>query len=316
MKLLANDGIDETGKSILEKGGFTVITDKVSQDKLIEYINAQKITALTVRSATLVRKDVVDACTGLKLIGRGGVGMDNIDVEYAKQKGIEVVNTPAASSHSVAELVMAHLFGMVRFLYDSNRKMPVSGDTDFGKLKKNYGAGSELKGKTIGIIGFGRIGQSVGKIALGVGMKVIAYDPYIKEASLDIEIQGAKALSINIKTIALEELLKQSDFITLHVPGGSLITKKEFALMKKGVSLVNAARGGVINETDLIEALNNGTVAHAALDVFNNEPMPAKEILTHPKISLTPHIGAATNEAQERIGVELAEKILNYFNKQ
>jgi len=315
MKLLANDGIDETGKTLLEKGGFTVITDKVAQEKLIEFINAQKVTALTVRSATQVKKDVIDSCSTLKLIGRGGVGMDNIDVEYAKQKGIEVVNTPAASSHSVAELVMAHLFGMVRFLYDSNRKMPATGAVDFGKLKKNYGAGSELKGKNIGIIGFGRIGQSVGKIALGIGMKVIAYDPFIKEVALDIEINGTKAVTVNIKTTALEELLKQSDFITLHVPGGSLITKKEFAIMKKGVSIVNAARGGVINETDLIDALNDGTVAHAALDVFNNEPNPAKEILSHPKISLTPHIGAATNEAQERIGVELAEKIINYFNK-
>ncbi len=315
MKLLANDGIDETGKAILEKSGFTVITDKVAQEKLIEFINAQNVSALTVRSATQVRKDVIDSCPTLKLIGRGGVGMDNIDVEYAKQKGIEVVNTPAASSHSVAELVMAHLFGMVRFLYDSNRKMSVTGITDFGKLKKNYAAGSELKGKNIGIIGFGRIGQSVGKIALGVGMKVVAYDPFIKEAALDIEINGTKAVTVNIKTVELEELLKQSDFITLHVPGGSLITKKEFAMMKKGVSLVNAARGGVINETDLIDALNDGTVAHAALDVFNNEPTPAKEILSHPKISLTPHIGAATNEAQERIGVELAEKIINYFNR-
>lgn len=315
MNLLANDGIDETGKSLLEKAGFTVITNRVPQEKLTDFINTQEINALTVRSATQVRKDLIDACPGLKLIGRGGVGMDNIDVEYAKQQGREVVNTPAASSNSVAELVMAHLFGMVRFLYDSNRKMPISGNTEFGKLKKNYGAGTELKGKTIGIIGFGRIGQSVGKIALGVGMKVIAYDPFIKETNLDLEINGATKVSINIKTISLENLLKQSDFITLHVPGGSIITKKEFTLMKKGASLVNASRGGVINETDLIDALNEGVIAHAALDVFDNEPTPRKEILSHPKISLTPHIGAATNEAQERIGVELAEKIISYFKK-
>lgn len=315
MKLLANDGIDETGKSLLEKAGFTVITEKVPQDKLVEFINSQKISALTVRSATQVRKELIDACPTLKLVGRGGVGMDNIDVDYAKQKGIEVVNTPAASSHSVAELVMAHLFGMVRFLYDSNRQMPLKGNSEFSKLKKNYSAGTELKGKTIGIIGFGRIGQSVAKIALGVGMKVIAYDPYIKETEIEIEINGTKNVSLNIKTSSLEQLLQQSDFITLHVPGGSLITKKEFAMMKKGVSIVNAARGGVINETDLVNALNEGTVAHAALDVFDNEPTPDSKILSHPNISLTPHIGAATNEAQERIGVELAEKITAYFNK-
>lgn len=315
MKLLANDGIDAAGKLMLEKAGFTVLTQKVDQEKLSEYINTQNVTALTVRSATQVRKNLIDACPSLKLVGRGGVGMDNIDVDYAKQKGIEVLNTPAASSHSVAELVMAHLFNLVRFLYDSNRKMPLIGNKEFAKLKKNYAEGSELKGKTLGIIGFGRIGQSVAKIALGTGMKVIAYDPFIKEASVKIEINGNNIISVIINTISLEELLKQSDFITLHVPGGSIITRKEFELMKTGVSIVNAARGGVINETDLIAALNEGKVAHAALDVFDNEPTPSNEILTHPKISLTPHIGAATTEAQERIGIELAEKIINYFKK-
>ena len=309
-KILANDGIDATGKALLEKAGFTVITEKVAQQDLAKAINEQKFEGLTVRSATKVRKEVIDACPGLKLIGRGGVGMDNIDVDYAKGKGIKVVNTPAASSHSVAELVFAHLFNIVRFLYDSNRQMPVTGDSQFDALKKKYAKGIELKGKTIGIIGFGRIGQSVAKIALGCGMKVVASDPFLKEALIELEIQGADTVKIAIKTIAMEELLKQSDFITLHVPGGKVITAKEISTMKDGVVLVNAARGGVIDETDLIAALNSGKVAHAGLDVFENEPTPKKEILAHPKISLTPHIGAATEEAQERIGVELAELII------
>ncbi|HEY6162634.1 MAG TPA: NAD(P)-dependent oxidoreductase [Bacteroidia bacterium] len=309
-KILANDGIDATGKALLEKAGFTVITDKVAQQDLAKAINEQKFEGLTVRSATKVRKDVIDACPGLKLIGRGGVGMDNIDVDYAKGKGIKVVNTPAASSHSVAELVFAHLFNIVRSLYDSNRQMPANGDTQFEALKKKYAKGIELKGKTIGIIGFGRIGQSVAKIALGCGMKVVASDPFLKEAMVELEIHGADKIKVAIRTIAMEELLKQSDFITLHVPGGKVITAKEIATMKDGVVLVNAARGGVIDETDLIAALNSGKVAHAGLDVFENEPTPKKEILTHPKISLTPHIGAATEEAQERIGVELAELII------
>ena len=255
---------------------------------------------------------MIDACTSLKLIGRGGVGMDNIDVEYAREKGLHVVNTPAASSHSVAELVIAHLFNCVRFLYDSNRQMPTTGDSKFAELKKKYAKGIELKGKTIGIIGFGRIGQAVAKIALGCGMKVIAFDPFIKEVKLYLTIEGIQEeLAVAISTSTMDQLLATSDFITLHVPGGKVITKNELAKMKQGVVLINAARGGVIDETDLIEALNSGIVAHAALDVFENEPTPNKTILSHPKISLTPHIGAATEEAQERIGIELAELIIS-----
>ncbi len=309
-RILANDGIDETGKALLEKAGFIVITDKVAQDQLITQLNEHRYIGLTVRSATKVRKDVVDSCPHLKLIGRGGVGMDNIDVDYARQKGLSVVNTPAASSHSVAELVFAHLFNIVRFLYDSNRQMPVIGETQFDTLKKKYAKGIELKDKTIGIIGFGRIGQSVARIALGCGMKVVAYDPYLSEAALTLDIHGADNVKVKLKTISLEKVLSESDFISLHVPGGKLITENEFRQMKRGVVLVNASRGGVIDEADLIAALNTGQVAHAGLDVFENEPRPSHAILTHPKISLTPHIGAATEEAQERIGIELAELII------
>jgi len=314
-KILANDGIDAQGKALLEKAGFTVVTEKVAQENLAQAINEHKYIGLTVRSATKVRKDVIDACPGLKLIGRGGVGMDNIDVDYARSKGIEVVNTPAASSHSVAELVVAHLFNAVRFLYDSNRQMPLNGDSQFETLKKKYAKGIELKGKTIGIIGFGRIGQAVAKIALGCGMKVLAFDPFLKEALIQLDIHGVdEKVAVKLHTVALEKLLTESDFITLHVPGGKVITKTEIAQMKNGVILANAARGGVIDETDLIDALNSGKVAHACLDVFENEPTPNKELLTHPKISLTPHIGAATEEAQERIGIELAELIIAKLN--
>lgn len=311
-KILANDGIDAQGKALLEKAGFTVVTEKVAQEALAETLNAEKYVGLTVRSATKVRKDVIDACKDLKLIGRGGVGMDNIDVEYARDKGIAVVNTPAASSHSVAELVFAHLYNCVRFLYDSNRQMPVNGSTQFEALKKKYAKGIELKGKTIGIVGFGRIGQAVAKIALGSGMKVVAFDPFLKEAVITLDIEGVNPKpSVKITTVPMETLLKTSDFITLHVPGGKVITKTEIASMKNGAILVNAARGGVIDENDLIEGLNSGKLAHVSLDVFENEPTPNTAILTHPKISLTPHIGAATEEAQERIGIELAELIIS-----
>ncbi len=310
-KILANDGIDAVGKSLLEKAGFTVITDKVAQENLAKEINDKNYVALTVRSATKVRKDVIDACAGLKVIGRGGVGMDNIDVDYARSKGINVINTPAASSNSVAELVFAHLFNAVRFLYDSNRQMPVNGSEKFEDLKKKYAKGVELRGKTMGIVGFGRIGQYAAKMALGLGMKVLAFDPFVKEAGLVLEIDGVSPVQVKIKTVAMDELLKHSDFISMHVPGGKLIAKEEIDIMKNGVILINAARGGVIDEAALIEGLNSGKISHACLDVFTNEPKPSTEILTHPKISLTPHIGAATNEAQERIGVELAEKIID-----
>ena len=308
--ILANDGIDAIGKSLLEKAGFTVITEKVAQENLATEINAKGYIALTVRSATKVRKDVIDACPNLKVIGRGGVGMDNIDVDYARSKGLQVINTPAASSNSVAELVFAHLFSAVRFVYDSNRTMPAIGNTKFDDLKKNYSKGIELRDKTIGIIGFGRIGQYTAKIALGCGMNVLAYDPFVKEAKLNLEIHGTSGVSVDLKTVPLEELIAKSDMISMHVPGGKMITANEINQMKDGVILINASRGGVIDEADLLAGLNSGKIAHACLDVFENEPTPNEALLKHSKISLTPHIGAATHEAQERIGVELASKLI------
>lgn len=312
-KILANDGMEEAGIKLLEKAGFIVVTEKVPQDELAEVINENDFIALTVRSATQVNKELIDSCPSIRVIARGGVGMDNIDVEYAKKKNIQVVNTPAASSLSVAELVIAHLFSMSRWLDESNRHMPTKGQTEFANLKKKYSKGYELRGKTLGIIGFGRIGQETAKIALGVGMKILAYDPYIADASLDIEIHGAGKVNVKLKTVTLDEVLAQSDCITLHVPGGKVITRNEIKKMKKGVMLVNASRGGVIDEKDLIEGLDIGHIAHAALDVFEGEPKPKKEILEHPKISLTPHIGGSTEEAQQRIGVELAEKIIHFL---
>lgn len=312
--ILANDGIDAVGKNLLEKAGFTVVTEKVAQENLAKEINEKGYVALTVRSATKVRKDVIDACPNLKVIGRGGVGMDNIDVEYGRSKGLQVINTPAASSNSVAELVFAHLFNAVRFVYDSNRQMPSNGNTKFEELKKNYSKGVELSGKTMGIIGFGRIGQCTAKIALGCGMKVLAFDPFVKEAELTLDIYGTNGVKVKIETVSMDELISNSDMISMHVPGGKVITANEIEKMKNGVILVNAARGGVIDETDLINGLNSGKIAHACLDVFENEPTPNEALLKHPKISLTPHIGAATNEAQERIGVELAEKLIAALN--
>ena len=313
MKVLANDGISKSGVKALEKGGFEVITTKVAQEQVANYVNANNVSVVLVRSATKVRKDIIDACPGLKIIGRGGVGMDNIDVTYAREKGLHVINTPASSSESVAELVFAHLFTGVRFLHNSNRNMPLEGDTHFEGLKKAYANGVELRGKTLGIIGFGRIGQAVAKMALGLGMKVVAADKFVSEAIIRVDFYNGQFINVDIKTEPLEDIFKHSDFITLHVPAqdGYVIGKEEFAQLKDGVGIVNCARGGVIDEVALVEALDNNKVLFAGLDVFENEPTPEIKILMHPKISLTPHIGAATGEAQDRIGTELAEQIIS-----
>ena len=313
MKVLANDGLDQSGIDGLQKAGFEVITTKVPQEELINYINDNQVRTLLVRSATKVRKDIIDACPSLKIIGRGGVGMDNIDVEYAREKGINVINTPAASSASVAELVFAHLFSGCRFLTDSNRKMPVEGDSKFAELKKAYTKGVELRGKTIGIIGFGRIGQEVAKMALGLGMRVLAVDNFAEKVNLKVEFFNGQSVDFEIKTQSKEEVLKEADFVTLHVPAQKefVIGQKEFDLMKNGAALVNCARGGVVDEEALLKALDSGKLAFAGLDVFINEPTPAKSVLSHPKISLTPHTGASTNEAQDRIGISLAEQIIS-----
>ncbi len=312
MNVLANDGIATSGVMALEKAGFKVNLTKVAQEQLIDYINKNKISVLLVRSATKVRKDIIDNCPSLKIIGRGGVGMDNIDVVYAREKGIKVINTPSASSHSVAELVFAHLFGMLRFLHESNRNMPLEGDLKFKDLKKTYAKGIELRGKTLGIIGFGRIGQATAKIALGLGMKVIAFDPYVDSVNLEITFYDSQTVFFQINTTTKEEVLKQADFISLHVPAQNkyIISNKEFDLMKNGMCIINAARGGVIDEVALVKAIAIGKIAHAALDVFENEPTPEIQLLMNPNLSLTPHIGAATNEAQHRIGTELATQII------
>ncbi len=317
MKILANDGISSNGEALLTAAGFTVITDKVAQENLAQTVNEQGIEMILVRSATTVRKEVIDACPHLKLIGRGGVGMDNIDVAYAREKGITVINTPASSSQSVAELVMGQLFSLARFLNDSYKNMATG---DFSTLKKKYAKGMELRGKTIGIIGFGRIGQSLASYALGAGMKVIAVDTSSNSVTISVPVGiDQKVEKIIIPVTDLNEVLNELDFISIHVPkqanGSAVLRAEEFSKMKKGVLIVNASRGGVIDENDLLVALDEGKIGGIALDVYENEPNPRKDLLNHPKIACTPHIGAATLEAQDRIGEELAQLIIGQFGK-
>ena len=316
MKILANDGISPLGEKILKDAGYEVITSTVPQDDLIDYINSSDVSILLVRSATKVRQPLMEACPNLKAVGRGGVGLDNIDVDFARQTGIDVFNTPGASSQAVAELVIGHMLSLARGLHDSNRQMPLYGSTEFKSLKKKYGKGIELRGKTLGVIGLGRIGQQTAKYGLGMGMKVIGTDSFAKEVTIDLGIEGCNC-SVTINSVDFDTVLKESDFISLHVPaqvdGKPVIGKAEIEKMKKGVVLINLARGGIINEVDLLDGLNSGKVRGAAIDVYDNEPTPNTDILGHENLSLTPHTGAATVEAQDRIGEELAQYIMDKF---
>ncbi len=315
MKILANDGISYNAIKLLESHNFSVNTTNIKQENLIEFINNEKIEIILVRSATKIRKDLIDKCPSIKLIGRGGVGMDNIDVDYAKSSGIYVINTPNASSISVAELVFAHIYSTVRYLYDSNLNMKINVNNNFKKLKKKYSDGSEIRGKTIGIIGIGRIGKEVAKIAIGNGLKVIAYDPFVKSVEVSLDFYDGSSHNFNLNTSKLNDLLENSDIITIHVPNqkNSLITIQEIKKMKKNVILINTSRGDAINEKDLIYSLKNNLINKAGIDVFKNEPNPDNDILSSDNISLTPHIGAATVEAQNKIGIELANQIISIF---
>ena len=308
--ILINDGIHPTGEKMLRDAGFDVQTEHIAQDQLMEALKS--FDAICVRSATKVRTELIDSCPNLKIIGRGGVGMDNIDVDYARSKGLHVINTPAASSRSVAELAFGHMLSIARFLYKSNKAMPSSGNTEFKGLKKSYAKGFELEGKTLGVIGLGRIAKETIKIAYGVGMNVVAVDPYVSNTEIELKIADNQ-ITIPLKSVGMDEMLACADIITLHIPftGAAVLSTDEFNKMKDGVIIINAARGGTIDEDALLAALNSGKVAAAGLDVFENEPTPRKEILEHPQISLTPHIGASTAEAQEKIGIELAQQIID-----
>lgn len=315
MKILINDGLHAAGQDLLIKAGHEIDTTNIPQDELLNRLN--EYDAILVRSATKVRKDLMDAAPNLKLIGRGGVGMDNIDLDAAKEKNIAVFNTPAASSRSVAELAMAHLFGIVRSLPMVNKAMDKDGVSDFKSLKKAASKGIELQGKTLGLIGFGRIGRETASIALGCGMKIVAFDPYTEEGEVTVNLHPSydANLKINVKTISKDELLKEADFISLHIPGGQgyVLDTEDFDKMKEGVGVINCARGGTIKEDALLSAIDSGKVKYAATDVFEQEPPVDERILRIAGIGLSPHIGASTSEAQERVGVELAEKIIEFF---
>ena len=312
MIVLANDGISEKGIQLLKEADITVLDARVSAEHLSNFINENNVDVLLVRSATQVRKNLIDECPNLKIIGRGGVGMDNIDVDYAIDKGIYIINSPKASRKSVAELVFAHFFSLARFLHESNRLMPLEGETKFNTLKKSFNNATELSGKTLGVIGMGNIGLEVIKIGISLGMSIVAYNRTPKTENVKISFFDGQSLHFEIKSVNLDEVLKKSDFISINISNAEkyFIDNEQIAMMKEGVFIANTARGGVLNEVALIDAIERGKVAGAALDVFENEPIPEIEILMNPALSLSPHIGGNTLEAQNRIAEELAEQII------
>ncbi|RKF03833.1 D-3-phosphoglycerate dehydrogenase [Tenacibaculum lutimaris] len=317
MKILVTDGISASGIQTLEDKGFEVINTKVAQKQLENYINDHTIDAITVGNTTQVRQELIDACPSIKLIACLGTEMDNIDVDYAIDNGVHVVNSEDASATSIAELVFAHLFGMVRFLHQSNREMPLEGDLSFNLLKRQFSQGIELRGKTLGIVGFGHIGQEVAKMALGLGMKIVATDTEVENATITISFFDGQSVNFSVKTQSLNDVLSKSDFVTLHLPAQEeyVIEAAQLDKMKDGVGIINTSRGSVLNEVDLVNAIESGKVKYAGLDVFENQPTPEIQLLMNPEISMTPHIGASTIEAQERIGVELANKIIKLLSE-
>jgi D-3-phosphoglycerate dehydrogenase / 2-oxoglutarate reductase len=294
MKVLITDGLSKAGQEILKNTGIDFHIEYFEPAALIEAVKPYD--GMLVRSATKVPKAVIDAGEKLKFIARAGAGVDNIDVEYAKSKNIEIMNTPGANSASVAELVLAHIFSLSRFLHQSNLTMRD------GKWEKKRYKGIELDGKTLGIVGLGKIGLILAKKAIALGMTVLAYDVLEVKTELPVTF------------VSFPELLEKSDFISLHVPKMSkpLIGAAELAKMKKSAFLINCARGGVVDEKALVKALNNDQIAGAGIDVWAAEPTDNIELVNHPKVSCSPHIGASTAEAQDRVGIEIAGKIADF----
>ena len=301
MRILVTDGMDKDALQTLKNNGHEVVEQFYAPEELGAAL--KEFDAVVVRSATKVRANHIDEAKGgkLKLIIRGGVGVDNIDVKYAEAAGITVKNTPRASSQSVAELAMAHMFACARFVSIAGHTMRE------GKWeKKAYGKGIELQGKTLGIVGFGRIGQHLGVMAKAIGMTVIAFDIF--------HIPGIEE-QLGIPYVEMDELLAKSDFISVHAPavdGGALINAERIAKMKDGVCIINTSRGTNVDEAALLAALESGKVRAAGLDVYADEPASNSALYSHPMVSCTPHIGAATVEAQKRIGAEIVDIITNF----
>ena len=314
MNILVTDGLSQTAVSQLTEAGFNVLSVKVAQSQLKEYINAKNIEGIISRT-TFIENEVITGAPQLKFIAVIGDEQVVSSVAEAEKNGIQFITAPVAATRSVAELVFAHILGGSRFLHHSNRNMPLEGDMNFKDLRNFYSGGIELQGKTIGIIGFGKIGQEIAKIALGFGMKVIATDPNVVGAKLQLKIQDQN-VEIGLKTVNLEQVLENSDIISLSVSEQKkpIIGVKEIALMKPNAGIVNISNGNAIDEEALIEALEDAKLKFAGLDTYDNEPTPAIKLLMNERISLTPHIGGLTGAATDNAGDVIAKEIIAKFH--
>ena len=317
MKVLVSN-ISESAKIILEDKNFEVLEVTVAQNQLENYINQNAIDAIIVDESVQIQEEIIENCTSLKLIASTSTTTDNIDVDYALNNGLQVIKTNSATVNAQAELVFAHLFGLARFLHQSNREMPLEGDFRFRDLQKAFSSGTELRGKKLGIIGFDTVGQQVAKIAIGLGMEVLAFDNQITEAPIELEFFNGQKTTIVVETSTIATVFSEADFISIHETNqeGYLITATEFAKMKNGIGIINIAKGGIINEVDLVTALKDGKVQFAGLDVFETSPKPAVQLLMNPELSLSPSIASSSLESKINVDEELARKIVQLLSEE
>ena len=311
MKILANDGISTSGETLLIEAGHEILNHRVSQEHLVQFINENQVEILLVKNATSIDHQVIDSCKSLKIIGKAGTEMNNVAVDYAIEKGLYVISTPNSYARAVAELVFAHFFSLARFLHDSNRMMPLEGDSKFNLLKKSYQNAAELFGKTLGVIGSGNNTLEVIKMGISLGMNVIIFNEISKSEKVNLDFFDGQKLVFELKSVKFEEILEKSDFISIlnTEKSGYLIDSEEFEIMKNGAYLVNIAKGAV-NEVTLVDYLENKKLAGAALDVFEYEPKPDIQVLMNPLLSLSPNLATVTTDAIEKTGKELAEQII------
>ena len=311
MKILANDGISTSGETLLIEAGHEILNHRVSQEHLVQFINENQVEILLVKNATSIDHQVIDSCKSLKIIGKAGTEMNNVAVDYAIEKGLYVISTPNSYARATAELVFAHFFSLARFLHDSNRMMPLEGDSKFNLLKKSYQNATELFGKTLGVIGSGSNALEVIKMGISLGMNVIIFNENSKSEKVNLDFFDGQKLVFELKSVKFEEILEKSDFISIlnTEKSGYLIDSEEFEIMKNGAYLVNIAKGAV-NEVTLVDYLENKKLAGAALDVFEYEPKPDIQVLMNPSLSLSPNLATVTTDAIEKTGKELAEQII------
>ena len=311
MKILANDGISTSGETLLIEAGHEILNHRVSQEHLVQFINENQVEILLVKNATSIDHQVIDSCKSLKIIGKAGTEMNNVAVDYAIEKGLYVISTPNSYARAAAELVFAHFFSLARFLHDSNRMMPLEGDSKFNLLKKTYQNAAELFGKTLGVIGSGSNALEVIKMGISLGMNVIIFNENSKSEKVNLDFFDGQKLVFELKSVKFEEILEKSDFISIlnTEKSGYLIDSEEFEIMKNGAYLVNIAKGAV-NEVTLVDYLENKKLAGAALDVFEYEPKPDIQVLMNPSLSLSPNLATVTTDAIEKTGKELAEQII------